>query len=287
LPNFKRKTAAGEYSASCPQCGGVDRFLFWEDRGNYWCRKRQCGLKGFISDNGNGHLSDEDCARFMREAEERTRQRKEERQAALNGMADLDHIARTYHNQMTDRSYWYGQGLADEMVDRYLLGHCPSCPTHHASPSHTIPVFFRSKLLNIRHRLALPPSPGDKYRPHKAGLPAVIFNADVLLTPQDYVVLVEGEIKAMVLTQYGFPSVGIPGANIFKDRWVGWFAKQPTVYVALDPGADGHARDIALMLGGRARLVSLPVKPDDFFVLYGGTAEQLGTFLWQGRKVKC
>jgi DNA primase len=281
LPHYKKKTSK-EYSASCPNCGGQDRFLFWPDTGNFWCR--QCDEKGFILDVSGGWTKEE-RARYMAQAAERAEAERQAKRQALDGMATQAETAYQYHQQMTDRSYWYGQGLTDETINYHQLGYCPACPTYYQSPSHTIPVFFKGKLLNIRHRLANPPAPGDKYRPEKAGIPATIFNADTLLRPSDYVVLVEGEVKTMVLEQYGFPTVGIPGANIFPTRWAGWFAKVGTVYVALDPGLNGRGCQIAGMLGERARVVTLPVKPDDFFVIYGGSVADFHMFLWQGRRV--
>jgi DNA primase len=283
LPHYRKKTAS-EYSASCPDCGGRDRFLYWPDKGNYFCRK--CGAKGFVSDAAIG-WTPEERERYHQEAAERARLEREAKRAAVEDLAARAHLADEYYHQLTDRSFWYGKGVNDWAIDHYRLGYCPACPTYHASPSYTIPVTFKGKLLNIRHRLTDPPTPGDKYRPERAGLPALMFNADVLLEPQAYVVLVEGEIKTVVLSQYGFPTVGIPGANIFPDRWVKWFSKQRIVYVALDPGADGHARDIVLMLGEHARLVTLPTKPDDFFVIDGGTNKDFVEFLGQGRRVRC
>ncbi len=285
LPNFKRKTAK-EYSSSCPIClggGGEDRFLFWPDSGNYYCR--QCEAKGFVTDAPGG-WSPEARERFMAEAAERQTREREVKRAALDAMGQCHGLAQQYHERMNgQRRFWHDKGLTDTTIDAYRLGFCPQCPTYQESPSWTIPVFFRGKLLNIRHRLAEPPSPGDKYRPERAGLPAVMFNADWLLDSREFVVLVEGEVKAMVLSQAGFPAVGIPGANTFSERWVRWFGKQKRVYVALDPGADGHARDIVTMLGGRARLCSFPVKPDDAIVRYGATAAQMMEFLKQGKRL--
>lgn len=283
LPHYKRRTH-DEYSAACPFCGaGEDRLRFWPDTGNYWCR--QCGAKGFVVDAPGGWTA-EDRTAFMAEAAERARQEREAKRAAVEAMAACGDLAQRYHAQMDGRrGFWYGKGLADSTIDDYVLGYAPECPTYHASPSWTIPVFFRGKLLNIRHRLQSPPTPGDKYRPERAGLPAVMFNADWLLEPRDFVVLVEGEIKAMVLSQAGFPAVGIPGANIFPARWVGWFGKTKTVYVALDPGAERCAAEIAQMIGTRARLCSFPVKPDDAIVKYGATYDQMEKYLKMGKRL--
>lgn len=46
-PTYKATTDGGEYSSSCPWCGGTDRFLCWpkeKNGGKWWCR--QCGRSG-------------------------------------------------------------------------------------------------------------------------------------------------------------------------------------------------------------------------------------------------
>jgi hypothetical protein len=281
-----RRKSAVEYAGPCPFCGLADEdgFLFWLDRGNYWCR--QCGAKGWASDapgsSGSGAMSPQEYAAFMREVEERTRRRiAEERgrhRQAAEQIAEMWPVAALYHNSLTPErlSWWYAKGVNDETVARYKLGYCPSCPTCPGHESYTIPVSFKGRLLNIRHRLATPPEGGGKYRPEMAGLRPAVFNADVLLEPREYILLVEGEIKAMVLSQLGYPVVGIPGTG-FKPQWARWFENQSVVYVTLDPGANGHGEHIAGILGKRAKVVKLPVKPDDFFVLHDGTVEE---FYW-------
>lgn len=283
LPNYRRKTAK-EYSASCPVCVGVDRFLFWPDKGNYYCRR--CELRGFVTESNSLTFSQDQYDAWKRaEAERQAKERQQQ-------LSTLDRIAQSskadlYHEQMTDRSYWYEQGLTDETIDRFKLGYSPACPTYPDSPSYTIPIFYQGKLYNIRHRLASPGTSG-KYRPEMAGLPAAIFNADVLDAGDWMIVLCEGEVKSMVLTQAGFSAVGIPGSNSFKDKWLRLFKPDSVVYVALDPGADEQAREIArgLKAGGiEARVCSLPVKPDDLLIRYGGTPADLVKFLALGKRV--
>jgi len=202
----------------------------------------------------------------------------ERKQAALDVMAAKWSVAHRYHAQMTDRSYWHGQGLTDQSIDRWNLGWTPECPTFRQSPSHTIPITAGGKLLNIRHRLTQPQSRGDKYRPQMAGLPALMFGYD-LCKAEPVLMLVEGEVKAMLLTQEGFPAVGIPGASTFKPHWVSWFADVLEVFVAFDPGAETQAAKVCEALGNKAKLVTLPVKPDDFFVRYGGTRRLFTEFI--------
>jgi len=192
----------------------------------------------------------------------------------------------TYHHNLngqaaTVQDRW---GLTQATIDGFKIGYCTACPTSPYSDSFTIPYYWQSNLINLRHRLISPNGQG-KYRPETAGLPTAIFNADTIEN-NDWLVLVEGEFKTMVLEQYGLPAIGIPGATIFKEKWLKLFSKDQTVYVALDPGVEQSAVKIARMLSGaglHSRLVSLPTKPDDFFTLYGGTYDQFCAYLDNGR----
>ena len=207
---------------------------------------------------------------------------------ALAEMADKWPAAIGYHKNMRDRSHWYSQGLTDASIDRWQLGYCPECPIPvlcvdgewRKVPSHTIPITYGARLLNIRHRLATPASKGDKYRPEMAGLPALMFGYD-MCADHSMLILVEGEVKAMVLTQHGFPAVGIPGAMTFRERWVPWFAPVAEVFVAFDPGEQAQAQAVRVcaMLGDKARRVEFQCKPDDFFVTLGGTNEQFQEYI--------
>lgn len=278
LPHFRRKTRR-EWSAACPVCGtGRDRFLYWPDEGNYYCR--QCGVKGFVAD-GPTAWAPEDREKFLQAVAARAEAECLAKRAALDAMEQQKDRAALYHHQMQDRSYWYSQGLTDATINQHQLGWCSRCPTCPQCASWTIPVVFRGKLLNIRHRLINPPDPHDKYRPEMAGVGNVIFNADLLDQSETnpVIMIVEGEVKSMALTQRGFPAIGVPGASSFKESWARWFVPFTEILVAFDPGADRQAHRVAQIIGNHARTVSLPVKPDDFFVVYGGTAQQFQSWL--------
>ena len=284
-----RKATANEYVGPCPFCNtGNDRFHVFLDRGNYWCR--QCDAKGFVDDDQE--LTDHE--RRIRELEanqrmiERNLAETEKRLSALEIMhASQDHL-RYYHNiefHTQAIEYWDSQGMSLQTIDDYLLGYCARCPTdHEGRESYTIPVMAFGKLWNIRHRL-IGGDPHDKYRPHLAGLPAMLFNADYLQSDGDSIVIVEGEKKSIVVAQSGFPNVGMMGKSGFKPEWAAKFHRFSTVYVALDPDAETQAVEIAALFKGRGRLVSLPEKVDDLITRYKATRDDIEWFIKRGMKV--
>jgi hypothetical protein len=282
LPHHKTKSAK-EWSSACPSCGGKDRFLFWPAKGNFWCR--QCELSGFVDQEAQSNLTEDQLA----DIEYRKRQA---RQAEIDRKRTALQKLQTkrpdliYHQNLNGQAAAVQErwGLTQDTITGFRIGYCTACPTSSYSASFTIPYYWNDNLINLRHRLISPNGQG-KYRPEASGLPTAIFNADVIAN-NDWLVLVEGEFKTMVLEQYGLPAIGIPGATIFKERWLQLFPKGQKIYVALDPGAEQAAVKIAKLFsssGYHSRLVSLPTKPDDFFVLYGGTYDQFCAYLDNGR----
>jgi len=294
LPNYRKKTAK-EWSAACPQCNaGEDRFLFWPDKGNFFCRR--CGFKGFVLEVNKSFITPEQREAWNRAKEERRRKEYEEQLSAIDRLQLMANRVDWYHSQVDKAlDYFSTQGLTKATVDRCHLGYCPQCPTDPSSPSFTIPYFCNSKLINLRHRLKFPNGHG-KYRPEFAGLKNQLFNLDTLKTSDEIefgylrsneVLIVEGEIKTMVLEQIGFTTVGIPGANSWVEDWAKHFTGK-NVYICLDPGALDQAQRIATSLRGyniQGRVCQIPTKPDDFFVRYNGTPEHLLRFIGQGKRI--
>ena len=274
-----------EWCGPCPNCGGDDRFRFWTDKLNWYCRPGpgHCGKKGFIGellDDYKPPTKAEKLARRIAEIERKQREH-ERRLSQLEKMHQCqDHIR--YHQALDDRTleYWFGEGIYEDTINRYLLGYCESCPTYRESPSYTIPVINRGKLENIRHRLTQPNGTG-KYRPHLAGLGSSLFNVDLLDQAADRILIVEGEKKSIVLAQAGFPNVGITGKRSFKRQWLAWFARVREIVIALDPDATESAHRLAAMFGERARVAVTPVKIDDAIVKYRASESDIkGMLKW-------
>lgn len=133
--------------------------------------------------------------------------------------------------------------------------------------------------VGLAHRLLTPDAPGGKYRPHLSGTGKPLFICDLSApTLQGDVLLVEGEVKAMVTwasiqDTYLIPSdlrrltaVGIAGKS-FKREWVEEFAAVSRIWICLDPDARNTAPKIADLLGAaRCRVIYLPNKIDDMLI---------------------
>jgi hypothetical protein len=151
------------------------------------------------------------------------------------------------------------------------LGLCEACPTRPQSRSLTIPVFYRNKLFDIRHRL-LDADNGQKYCSHLSGLTPAFFNLDSLLNhPQVYIV--EGEKKAITCAATGLTAVvGVPGKD-FYGRLAAVVnrlctATQELIFVP-DPGTLDTVVQAAHTIANRTFVVELWEKPDDFIQQFG------------------
>ena len=119
-----------------------------------------------------------------------------------------------------------------------------------------------------------------------AGLGTQLFNADLLDEARQRVLIAEGAKKSIVLTQSGFPTVGVMGKRSFRREWLDRFDGVRVVYIALDPDATESAERLAGLFEGRARVVDFPAKPDDCIVRYGAGADDIEGFLRWARPVQ-
>lgn len=286
-----KKVGPTEWAGPCPWCGGRDRFHIW-DRGNFWCRPAagHCGRSGWLDELENGTALTKDEVLELRVAAlERKQEEHERRLTALEKMHECEDHLRYHENLNANESavdYWADEGMNYHTINDYKLGYCPNCPTAPGHDSYTIPVITGGKLYNIRHRLVTPGNKG-KYRPHMAGLPAMLFHYDdIHRMDEPRIIIAEGEKKAIILAQeVGLPVVATMGMQSFKPEWAQKFGPQfHAVYLAYDPDATDRAADVARLFGKRGRVVQLPVKADDFFVKWGGTTDDFLIYLNTARQ---
>lgn len=286
-----RRVGRTEWAGPCPWCGGRDRFHVW-DNGNYWCRPAagHCGKSGWLDELDSATPpSREELLEWRLASLERKQGEMEQRLSLLEQMHQCtDHEA--YHANLNHHpravDYWLAEGMNPHTIHNHRLGYCSSCPTAPGFASYTIPVMFRGKLYNIRHRLANP-NTGGKYRPHITGLPSMIFNADALDRSDSDILLLEGEKKALVVEQEtGLPAIATMGMQSFKPEWANKLAHFRRVYVLYDPDATDKARLVAGYFQGRGHVAVMPMKADDFFVRYGGTKDGFLSYIDKARPVQ-
>lgn len=308
LPDLEYR-GSNEWSSACPQCGGArggtdksDRFrMFGPEHGKNargWCRR--CGY--FIWADEEARI---DPAKIAEAEVLRQEYMMQEHRRITKKISDLEAAAfwRGYHEGMTEgqRQLWRNTGIDDYLIDYYKLGYVENKPYTHdgneyQSPAMTIPHYDNGwHLTNVQYRLTNPTPGAGKYR-MTAGIPASMF----LTEPDDPVkgpcLLMEGAKKAIVTYQHIGKSqvvvVAVPSSSPSTDLLDRLKDCDP-VYVCLDPDAFNRPENggkppvnrLASHLNAdRTRIVSLPVKADDLFTMYGGTATDFMNYLSYARK---
>jgi hypothetical protein len=303
-----KKVSSHEYAGPCPRCGGTDRFRVDPTKG-WWCR--QCTG----SPDSGGHWGDQlDFVRWLydldysrgimrlnggklnctgEELERRVAERKALDDARLadehaqmlaaraalqasSAQKDYAYNLRTYPHAA---DLWSERGLPAGWCEFYGVGYCPE------RDSLTIPYWRTNaktgayELIGLRHRLLGDTSTG-KYRPEIAGLGNHLFYAQPMAGLFGTVLVVEGEIKAMVAYAHlwgidpsGDPEpllpntfvVGVPGKS-WKAEWIAELNQADRVIICLDPDARKEADRLAGSLSCQAKVISLPGKIDDLLL---------------------
>lgn len=66
------------------------------------------------------------------------------------------------------------------------------------------------------------------------GWPDRLYGVQYYGVADEWIAVAEGEIDAMILQQAGIPAVGVPGAEVFKDKWANVFEDFSRVYIFSD-----------------------------------------------------
>lgn len=123
----------------------------------------------------------------------------------------------------------------------------------------TIPYFVAGNVVTIRGR-KWPLPEGDKMKYKTlAGQAARVYHSEACWGATE-VVVTEGELDALVLSQMGFPAIGVPGANVWQPGWDAYTEGMRRVWVAFDPdeAGDTGAEKLIERLGPKARRLRLP-----------------------------
>lgn len=300
----------GRWRSCCPLHNGRDPSAFSiiegsDGRFRWTCYSGDCGSgdaidfvmkwQGLNFVEACQHLGgdlqlDSELVRKM--AEERRKKAELEYRAAKarleKAIADLENakVWERYHANIQAspalRSLWRFRGVPDAWQDIWRLGYAEDFNVWEpddeggwkvawSSPSLAIPVFQPGwKIATIRHRLLQPKEPGDRYRPDRSSLPSFPFLGNPEAGRKGPVLVVEGEIKAMVsfltVDDPKLQVIGIPGKRQFMN-FLSILAEAEPIYILPDPDGEDFGLRLAQALGlQRCRLIRLPVKVDDAIV---------------------
>jgi DNA primase len=171
------------------------------------------------------------------------------------------------------RTYWYNRMLTNSTIDRFKLGYNDGWST--------VPIFIDGTFRNFQCRMDDP----KKLRHWYKGVGPLLFNSD-LLNVTDYVLITEGTIDAIFLSQLGYPAVSHNTGAGWMNNWHRYFTLQADIVYIADhdaPGIDA-ARKVSRNLGAdRVRVVVFNGYPDKYdtidFFRNGGTKESFDNLL--------
>lgn len=291
IPSLK-ENGKGQAKGLCPfHDDKKSSFSVNMDTGLYFCHA--CAEKGnaiqFIQKKEG--LEFKEALKKLKEEEgiEAVREKKEKGGVKKPTYLTLDRI-KFLHNQLVKnekalKAFQERYGLSIEIIEKYLLG-----------------------FQNERFVIPMEVEPGKYfYKEHKGnqsrGAKVSLYPAGIIKEGLPYIIITEGEFKALSLNQMGFPAVsGTGGANTWKREWNDLF-KGLDVIMAYDndePGNQGALR-VADCLRGTAKSVKAVQWPSimdgkdkkdvtDFFITLGKTKEDFQRLLESaediGRPVK-
>jgi len=87
----------------------------------------------------------------------------------------------------------------------------------------------------------------------------VPFNGDVLREPQDRVFICEGCLDTISALQLGYPAIGIPGVQGFREEWFALFGNVGSVLIAFDNDQAGQRVAVKLRSEFRLRRIRADV----------------------------
>lgn len=267
FPKFKFNFLPHKFDqvqSACPfKCkGGTDRLIVFEN-GNIYCRR--CESK----DMWRREPQEERQARLQKQEQSRQELRRQ--------IATCQDWQRYYDNVGAGVELWHQHGITQEDIEKWGLGYCEQAPCcEYESPSLTIPIFYQTKLVDIRHRLVKPQGK-DKYRSHLAGLPPAYFNLDGVKSAER-VFVVEGEKKAVVCNHYGLPTIAFPGLqfarflDVILPRTVDHC--QELIFLPDPYSLDAMYPTLTSLKdkGYTVKIIDLFMKPDDLILAYGPNA---------------
>lgn len=219
-----RRTGA-EWHAQCPndQKSYGDRMVIdlsnRKSNPHVWCRF--CGARAWLEEST--HVPQESLQRIPREVEE--------------PRLPENLVRRLVFDLGARRRFFHERGLSDDTIERYQLGY------HAVYHRYAIPCYYNDRLYGVKYRIEPVAEQqlkarGEKYAKYiseKGGVNNVVYNDVVARAPVPYVLIDEGEMDALLLTQHGFPTISPFSGNnsgvAWRPEWRSLIRHIPNVYV--------------------------------------------------------
>lgn len=187
-------------------------------------------------------------------------------------------------------SYLLGRGISSESITRFRLGFVDGGNGGLTTGRLAIPYLTPAGAFQIKYRCILDHNCKDHGHPkyyYPAGDSLHLFNAQTLRAADDIVVVVEGELDAIVVEQLGFPAVAYPGAESWKvnQHWRWCFDSVDEIVVVADGdepkegsskgagqiAAEQVAKSLRQAVDADVTVVTLPVPHDtnSYVIEYG------------------
>lgn len=275
------------YCYSCGESGDVLDFLVW-------AKETTLGdlLKLHDIDITPAELvqRQEEIAEIKRVAKERADNEYKNALRRLHEARAWERYERNLYDSDRAKQLWKARGLPVEWQAYFGLGYSPSFSyftTAGKAVSETLVIPVRAvggDVLTIRHRL-LQPLDNRRYQPERSGLGSHPFICNTNLQKARSIVIIEGEIKAMVSyktydnTETQF--VGIPS----KSMMAGIIEKTVGRDVTVIPDPDSVDELVEACGNAGAKMLVLPDKIDDLINEYGLNQHWLHSVISQARVV--
>ncbi len=152
----------------------------------------------------------------------------------------LESLTSRYERELWQAaSYLEGRGLSEEAAVSARLGVAfePEGVFDNEGMFLSIPYLTRAGVVDIRYR-CLREHDHDaegcgKYRT-RLGQPGRLYGVEHLVSAGPWICVTEGELDTLTLHQMGYPAVGIPGAQSWKEHWRLLFEDFSRIIVFLD-----------------------------------------------------
>lgn len=177
-------------------------------------------------------------------------------------LQSLETAATEYASQINQDAYEYltGRGISRESIDDFRLGYVVDPISGHEQFRGRIAIpalDLRGRVYSLRFRSLGESSDGPKYL-GLADVPTRLFNLRAVDTDGDTICITEGEFDTVILSQCGYSSVAVTGADSWKRHHPRIFAGFRTVYV-LGDGDQAGKKFAKTVTASLPNAISLPL----------------------------